>query len=329
MSITGIVLLVLLVLSVPIGIALSAASAAFIIGDPLLSTEVIFRAFFNFISRYSLTAIPLFIFAGFLMERTGLVAQLFRFADSLVLGISEAKEADRQQYLELYRTVENLCIGAGLPMPRVYVIDDSAPNAFATGRDPQHASIAVTKGLLQKMNKLELEGVIGHELSHIGNYDTRLMVISAVLIGFIAIVVDVFLRYTWYGAGTRRRYKGQGEGAGGAILLVLAIVAIVLAPIVARMLQLAISRQREYLADASSALLTRYPEGLAKALEKIDHDTEPLEIATKGTAPLFITNPLKGHESALNNLFETHPPIAERVARLRAMEGAITPPKTA
>ena len=249
---------------------------------------------------------------------------LYRSADSMVLSISEAKPADRQKHLDLYRAVENLCIGAGLPMPKIYVINDGSPNAFATGRDPQHASIAVTAGLLQKLDKLELEGVVAHELSHVGNYDTRLMMMTAVLVGFIAILVDVMLRFTWYGAGARTRYKGKGEGAGGAILLIAAIVAIVLAPVVARLIQMAISRQREYMADASSALLTRYPEGLASALEKIASDKDPLDVSTKGTAHLFIAEPFKGQKSSLNSLFNTHPPIRERVARLRAMAGQVS-----
>lgn len=244
---------------------------------------------------------------------------LYRSSDSIVLGISEARQATREKYPELFRTVENLCIGAGLPMPKVYVIQDGAINAFATGRDPKHASIAVTTGLLQKTEKLELEGVIGHELSHIGNYDTRLMMVTAVMVGLIAILVDVMLRMTWYGAGARKRYKGKGEGGAGAILLIGAIVALVLAPIVARLIQLAVSRQREYLADASSALLTRYPAGLAGALEKISHDNDPLDVATKGTAHLFIADPFKGNESSLNSLFKTHPPVEDRIARLRAM----------
>lgn len=246
---------------------------------------------------------------------------VYRASDSLVLGISEAQPAGRQEYPQLFRTVENLCIGAGLPMPNIYIIEDTAPNAFATGRDPQHASIAVTKGLLQKLEKQELEGVVAHELSHIGNYDTRLTVITAILVGFIALLVDLFLRLTWYGAGHRARYRGRGEGAVGAVLLVLAIVAIILAPLVAKLIQMAVSRQREYLADASGALLTRYPKGLAAALEKIAQDPEPLEVATKGTAHLYIANPLKGQESFLNNLFSTHPPIESRIARLLGMAG--------
>ncbi len=252
-----------------------------------------------------------------------LVWLIYRSSSDLVLSISEAKPADRKQYLELYRTVENMAIASGLPMPKVYIINDGSPNAMATGIDPKHASVAVTTGLLQKLDKLELEGVIAHEMSHIGNYDTRLMVVTAIFVGFIAIVVDVALRFTWYGAGSRRRYKGKGEGAGGAILLIVAIVALILAPIVARIMQMALSRQREYLADASGAMLTRYPEGLASALEKISRDKDPLDVSTKGTAHLYIAEPFKGQQSSLNSLFDTHPPIGERIKRLRAMAGTM------
>jgi heat shock protein HtpX len=253
----------------------------------------------------------------------------YRSGDSIVLRLSEARPATRESHTALYRTVENLCIGAGLPMPKVYVIDDGAPNAFATGRDPQHASIAVTTGLLQKMKPLELEGVIAHELSHIRNLDIRLMMMTAVLVGLIAVLVDVALRSTWFGAGSRRRYKGKGEDAGGMVLLIASIIIMVLAPIIAKLIQLAVSRQREYLADASGALLTRYPVGLADALEKISGDPDPLDVATKGTEHLYIVNPLKAHASSMNDLFSTHPPLEDRVARLRAMAGQVAPPSAA
>lgn len=266
-----------------------------------------------------------FVAGGSMLIALLLALWAYRKSDSLVLSISEAKPAERDKYPELFRTVENLCIGAGLPMPGIYIIDDTAPNAFATGRDPQHASIAVTSGLLQKMEKLELEGVIAHELSHIGNFDTRLMVVTAVLVGFIAILTDILLRLTWYGAGRRPRYRGKGEGIVGVISLFAAFIVIIIAPIVARLLQMAVSRQREYLADASAAMLTRYPMGLARALEKIAKDTEPLEVATKGTAHLYISNPLKGQESFLNDLFSTHPPVEDRIARLSAMAGQSLP----
>lgn len=240
-------------------------------------------------------------------------------AFSLVLGISQAREVKHDENPELYHIVENLCIGAGLPMPKIYIIDDTAPNAFATGRDPHHAVVVVTRGLLQKLDKLELEGVIAHELSHIKNFDIRLMTLVVVLVGLVALLADFMLRFTWFGAGRRSSNRGRGEGMGGAIILVIALVAAILAPLVAQIMRFAISRKREYLADASGALLTRYPEGLASALEKITADKEPLEVANKATAHLYIANPLKGHESWSNNLFSTHPPVKERLRRLRAM----------
>ena len=237
----------------------------------------------------------------------------------MALIISHARQVTEEGEPRLYRTVENLCIGAGLPMPDVYIIDDSAPNAFATGRDPEHAAVAVTTGLLDKLDKQELEGVIAHELSHIGNYDTRLMTLVVVLLGLVALLADLFFRWTWYGAGARPRNKGKGGGGAFLIILALAIAFAILAPVASRLIAFAISRQREYLADASGALLTRYPEGLASALEKIAADKEPLEAANKATAHLYIVNPLHEHRSWLNSLFSTHPPIEERVTLLRAM----------
>ena len=235
------------------------------------------------------------------------------------LTISQAHEVTKEEEPELYRTVENLCIGAGLPMPKVYVIEDGSPNAFATGRDPDHAAIAVTRGLLQKLDKLELEGVIAHELSHIGNYDTRVMTIVVVLVGLAALMADFALRLTLFGAGRRSSNRERGGGAAVVIIYAIALVAVILTPIAAQLIRFAISRQREYLADASGALLTRYPEGLARALEKISADPDPLEVANKATAHLYINNPLHEHKSFLNNLFSTHPPVEERIRLLRAM----------
>ena len=238
---------------------------------------------------------------------------------SVTLAISQAHEVSREQEPDLYRTVENLCIGAGLPMPKVYVIEDGSPNAFATGRDPDHAVVCVTRGLLQKLDHLELEGVIAHELSHIGNYDIRLMTVVVVLVGVIALLADLMLRLTLWGAGGRSSNRGKNGGAAMLIIYAIAIIAIILTPIAAQLIKFALSRQREYLADASAAELTRYPEGLARALEKISADTDPLEAANKATAHLYIANPLHEHSSFLNNLFSTHPPIQERIAILRAM----------
>lgn len=240
---------------------------------------------------------------------------------SVVLSISGAHEVTKEEEWEFVRRVENLAIGAGLPMPRTWVLEDSAPNAFATGTNPRHAHVVVTRGILDKLEPIELEGVLAHELSHIGNYDIRVMTIITVLVGVIALVSDLALRATIFGAGSRRRGSDRDGGGGGLqlILLGLAIVAMILAPIVAVAIQFAISRKREFLADASGALLCRNPEALARALEKIRDDQEPLEAANKATAHLYIANPLKEHASALNNLFNTHPDIDERIRILRSM----------
>lgn len=239
-------------------------------------------------------------------------------ASSVVLSISGAHEVTKEQEWEYVRRVENLAIGAGLPMPRTWVLEDSAPNAFATGRDPQHAHIVVTRGLLQKLEPIELEAVLAHEMSHIGNYDIRVMTIATVLVGIVVLLSDFFLRWTYWGAGARRGSRNKG-GGGAVILVLLAIIAAILAPLVAQALKFAVSRQREYLADASGALLCRHPEALARALEKIAADPEPLEAANKATAHLYIDNPLREHRSFLNNLFNTHPPVEERIRLLRSM----------
>jgi len=238
----------------------------------------------------------------------------YYYSDRIVLAMSRARPAERSEYLELYNAVEGLSIAAGLPTPRIYVIDDTAPNAFATGRDPQHAVIAVTTGLTQKLNRQELEGVVGHEMAHIKDYDIRFMTIVAVLVGTIALVSDWMLRIFWWGGGDGDRRRG-----GGAALALVGLLLAIAAPLIAVLMQMALSRTREYLADAEGAMLTRYPDGLADALEKLDADTEPLEVANKATAHLYIVNPLKEHGGVLNNLFSTHPPIEERVRRLRAM----------
>lgn len=244
----------------------------------------------------------------------------YYYSDKLVLAISGAQKVSENTNPQLYRLVENLCIGAGLPKPKIYLINDSAPNAFATGRDPRHASLCVTSGLLDKLEKLELEGVLAHELSHIQNFDIRLMSLVAVLVGSVTLLADWFMRSLWWGGGRRRGDNDRG-GNTGTIIMLLAVVFAIVSPLVATLIQLAISRRREYLADASGALLTRYPEGLARALEKIAADREPLEAANKATAHLYIVNPLKGQEAVgwLASLFNTHPPVKERIARLRAM----------
>jgi heat shock protein HtpX len=261
-----------------------------------------------------------FPYAPFLIVPAILYALFSYYASTgVTLAISNAHPVTPQDEPDYYHTVENLCIGAGLPMPKLYVIEDSAPNAFATGRNPKNAVICVTRGLLQKMDHLELEGVCAHELSHIGNYDIRLETMIVVLVGLVALLADLMLRLTIWGAGARMGNRGRSGGSAVLIIYLIALVGAILAPIAAQLIQLALSRQREYLADASGALLTRYPEGLASALEKIDGDKEPLAEANKATAHLYIANPLNEHQSWLNNLFSTHPPIDERIRRLRAM----------
>lgn len=243
----------------------------------------------------------------------------YYYSDSITLAISHAQPVEKRDNPELYRLVENLAITAGLPMPRIYYINDASPNAFATGRDPEHAVVCVTSGLVSILDKKELEGVIAHELSHVGNYDIRLMTLVVVLVGVVALMSDFFLRWTWFGGGRRR--SGDGDGQLGLILLIIAIALAILAPLAATLIQLAISRKREYLADANGALLTRYPEGLASALEKISVSNIPLAEANKATAHLYIENPFGAKRSkGLNSLFDTHPPVADRIRVLRQMD---------
>jgi len=238
---------------------------------------------------------------------------------SVVLSISGAHEVTKEDEWEYVRRVENLSIGAGLPMPRTWVMEDRAPNAFATGIDPKHSHVVVTRGLLNMMEPAELEAVLSHELSHIGNYDIRLTTIVTLLVGVVALLSDLFLRFTIFGVGSRRNDREGNNGAAQLILVVVAIVLAILAPIAAMAINMAISRKREYLADASGALLCRNPEALARALEKIRDDTNPLKEANKATAQLYFSNPLHDHKSFLNDLFDTHPPIDERIKLLRAM----------
>ena len=233
------------------------------------------------------------------------------WSDKIVLAMSGAKPANHDTYTDLYHTVENLSITAGLPMPKVYIVNDVSPNAFATGRDKEHAVVAVTTGLLQILNKTELEGVVAHELSHIGNRDILLSTVIVVLVGFISILANIFLRSGMSG-------KGRNNEKGGGILAIVGVVFIILSPIIAKLIQLAISRKREFLADADGALLTRYPEGLASALEKISGANLPMKNANTATAHLFISNPFGGVGIAkgIGNLFSTHPPTAQRVKAL-------------
>jgi heat shock protein HtpX len=238
----------------------------------------------------------------------------YYFSDSITLAMSGAKEIERNDNPELFNIVENLSIAGGLPTPKIYIIEDSAINAFATGRDPKHAVVCVTTGCLQRLEKVELEGVLAHELSHVGNYDIRFMALVVVLVGTITLLGDWMLRANFFG----RRSKDDENSNG--IFMIIGIILALLSPIIATLLQLAVSRQREYLADSSGALLTRYPEGLARALEKIQKDTEPLEAANKATASLYIANPFKEGQPSRTwfaNLFNTHPPIEDRIKRLR------------
>jgi heat shock protein HtpX len=242
--------------------------------------------------------------------------------DALVLGTSGAKQVDETSAPQLMNVVQEMAIAANVPMPKVYVIDDTAPNAFATGRDPKHASVAVTTGLLQKLDREELQGVLGHELSHVRNFDIRFALLVAVLVGSIALLADFFLRFTFWGGG-RSRSSNDREGGGGlqALIFVLAIVLAVLAPIFARLVQLAVSRQREYLADSSSVELTRNASGLERALAKIASDREVLEVANRATQHLYFTNPIKKFEARSGSMFSTHPPIVDRINRLRQLTG--------
>lgn len=241
----------------------------------------------------------------------------YYWGDSLVLAMSGARPADRNRDFDLFTVTENLAIAAGIPKPRLYVIDDTAMNAFATGRDPQHAVVVATTGILTRLERRELEGVIAHELSHIKNFDTRLMAVVAVLVGTVAYLADMFLRTLWWG-GRRSRDDDRGLGS---VMLLIGIALAIISPILASLIQLAASRNREYLADVTGAKLTRFPEGLARALEKLKGDKEVLEAATNATAHLFVVNPFKGKEFGawFASLFNTHPPIDERIKRLRAL----------
>lgn len=265
-----------------------------------------------------------YIFAGAMGDSSILYAAVifsiamsfvsYWWSDKIVLTMSGAKPVSHESNREIYHIVENLCITAGLPMPKIYIIEDSAPNAFATGRDPQHGVICLTTGIIRKLEKAEMEGVIAHELSHIGNRDILLSTVVVVLVGFVTLLADWFRHWAWLGSKDDDNSSGQAR----LIFFVVAMFLSILAPIFALLMQLAISRKREFLADASGALLTRYPEGLARALEKISKDTEPLEAANRATAHLYITNPFKGKK--VSSLFMTHPPIEDRVAALRGMK---------
>ena len=280
-----------------------------------IKTYFLFFGFFAFIFVIAIALKFVFNIAGYgILFIAGIIALIYGvfgyfFGDWVVLTSSGAQEADPKIYAYLHNVVEGLSISAGIPKPKVYVIDDDSPNAFATGRDPKHASLAVTSGLLKIMNRQELEGVIAHEMSHIQNRDIQIMTIVSILFGIISIVSDISIRFLIFGDS-----ESDNKNIAG---LIIGIVLIILAPIIAMMIKLAISRNREYLADSSSAQLTRYPKGLADALRKIANFNQPVKNASKGTAHMYISNPLE--DGLLSNLFSTHPPIQERIKRLDAM----------
>lgn len=244
------------------------------------------------------------------------------WSDKIILTLSGARPATREEFFDFYTVTENIVMGQRMPMPKLYVIDDTAMNAFATGRDPDHAVVCATTGLLSRLERSEIEGVVAHELAHIQNYDIRLMSIVAILVGFVALLSDWMLRMTMFGG--RREERGGGQLQ--IIMLVAGIALAILTPIVSQLIQLAISRRREFLADATGAGMTRNPEGLARALEKITADHEPLEAANKATAHMYIANPLKDHKDAIGwfaGLFRTHPPVEDRLQQLRSMAGRV------
>ncbi len=282
----------------------------------LLGVFLVLIIILGFVFAQAYNAPEILYFAAIFSVAYSLIS--YYFSSNITLALSRARQVDRQTAPDLYKLVENLAITAGLPTPKIYLIDDTATNAFATGRNPKNAVIVFTTGILQKLNKQELEGVAAHELSHVGNYDIKLMTLVVVLVGVLTLLADFFLRFSFFG----RRSRDQGGGQAQAIFMLVGIILALLSPIIATLIQLAISRKREFLADSSGVLLTRYPEGLAKALEKISQDREPLEAANKATAHLYIANPLKNRHGGVGwfaGLFNTHPPIEERIKRLREM----------
>ena len=282
----------------------------------LLTGFLVFIIAIGWLFGYLLNSSAILYFAIFLSVFMSFGS--YWWSDKIVLGMYRAVPIEHNQNSELYHVVENLCITAGLPLPKIYIIPEMQPNAFATGRDAKHAIVAVTQGLLNRLDKTELQGVLAHELSHIGNKDMLLSTIVAVLAGIVAMLANFFLRISFWGG----RRSNDDRGNAGAILMILGIIAAILAPIAAMLVQLAISRKREFLADADGALLTRYPEGLASALEKISADPTPMRITNDATSSLFIDSPYKGKQKTnwFIKLFSTHPPIEERIKILRGMD---------
>jgi heat shock protein HtpX len=278
----------------------------------------IFTGFFYIIGKALNVSAGAYAVMGFVIS---LISSFwsYYFSDKVVLMTTHARPATKEEYFDLYTVTENLSIAAGIPMPKVYVIDDPSPNAFATGRDPKHAVVCATTGLLQRLERNELEGVIAHELSHVKNYDILVSTITAVLVGTIALIADWIMRSLWWGGLGGR--DDEDHGGRNPLMFALLIVALIITPIVATLIQLAVSRRREFLADASGALLTRYPEGLARALEKISGYPYPVRSATSSTAHLFFDNPFKKGKASsfFVNLFSTHPPVEKRIEILRNM----------
>ncbi|MDX6381084.1 MAG: heat shock protein HtpX [Rubrobacteraceae bacterium] len=288
----------------------------------LIAGFLAFVAVFGYVIGYAWIGDPTGALFGLVLAFiVGTISGLATYygGDRMVLAASRAREITHDDAPVLFNVVEEISIASGLPMPKVYIIEDSAPNAFATGRDPEHASVAVTSGLLEKLNRDELQGVIAHEMSHVGNFDIRYAMLVGILVGTTVLISDFFLRGLWFGGGRGSR-REEGGGQAQIIMIIISVVLAILAPIFARLLQLSISRQREYLADATAVKLTRNPKGLADALQKISGDREVLEVANRATAHLYIVNPIKKFEKRAKGLFSTHPPIEERIQILRSME---------
>ncbi len=287
----------------------------------LIAAFLAFIAVFGYVIGYAWIGDPISALFGLVLAFVvGTISGLVSYyaGDRMVLAASRAREVTHDEAPQLFNVVEEMAIAAGLPMPKVYIIEDSAPNAFATGRDPEHASVAVTSGLLEKLDRDELQGIIAHEMSHVGNFDIRYAMLVGILVGTTVLISDFFLRGLWFGGGRGGRREGGGQAQ--IIMIIVAVALAVLAPIFARLLQLSISRQREYLADATAVKFTRNPKGLADALQKISGDREVLEAANRATAHLYIANPIKKFEKRSKGLFSTHPPMEKRIEILRQME---------
>jgi heat shock protein HtpX len=277
---------------------------------------VVFLVFISYVAGEMLGYGSSFVWTGVLFSLASCFGSYY-FGDQIVIAMSGARKADRKKEFDFFTVCENIAIAAGIPKPSLYVIDDSAMNAFATGRDPQHAVVCATRGILERLDRRELEAVVAHEISHIRYYDIRLMAVVAVLAGTIAFVSDMFMRSLWFGGNRRSRDRDDSNG----IFIIFGVVLMIASPFIATIIQLAISRNREFLADAGSAELTRNPDALVRALQKISKDSEVLEAASNATAHLYIANPFKGKSSHawFASLFDTHPPIEERIRALRKM----------